>query len=100
MRQKLVSKHMTQSSLDISNTDISKYPLISKNIVWTQFLFQFALQPFYLIILISQSKFSGTKKFDFDISVVPELLIYQSQIFWSQKIYFEVLRVECISECT
>ena len=28
-----------QSSLDISNTDISKYPLISKNIVWTDFLF-------------------------------------------------------------
>ena len=28
-------------TLVISNTDISKYPLISKNIVWTHFLFFF-----------------------------------------------------------
>ena len=27
------------SALNITNTDVSKYPLISKNIVWTHFLF-------------------------------------------------------------
>ena len=34
-----------QSTLYISNIDISKYPLISNDIVWTTFLFLFTFQP-------------------------------------------------------
>ena len=30
-----------KSSLDILNTDVSKFTLISKNIVWTHFIFLF-----------------------------------------------------------
>ena len=33
-----------QTTLNISNTDISKHSIISKNIVWTHFLFLFAFQ--------------------------------------------------------
>ena len=40
---------LLQSTLDISNTDISKYPLISKNIVWITFLYLFIFQ-----IILSQ----------------------------------------------
>ena len=32
------------STLDFSSTDISRYPLISKNIVWSQFQFFFRIQ--------------------------------------------------------
>ena len=41
----------------------------------------------YLKLLISQSKFSGTRKFTFEISVGLDIL---KQIFWDQKIYFEI----------
>ena len=51
------------STLDISNTDISKYRLISKNIEWTRFLLLINFNSGYLKLLISQSKFSGTRKF-------------------------------------
>ena len=34
-----------EATLNISNTDTSKYPLTSKNIVWTYFPFPFAFQP-------------------------------------------------------
>ena len=46
-----------------SKTDISKYPIKSKNIVWTHLLFYFHFSCYYLKLLTSQSKFSGTRKF-------------------------------------
>ena len=52
-----------QSSLDISNTDISKFPLKSKNVVLTIFYFQLNFKFMYVTLLISHSKFSGTRKF-------------------------------------
>ena len=54
---------LTKSALAISITDISKYPLISENIVWTNFLFFLHFNSFHLKLLVSQSKFSGTRKF-------------------------------------
>ena len=56
-----------RSILDISNNGISKYPLISKNIDLTYFLFLFISQ-----LLLSQTT---------DMS---------KQIFCDQKIYFEI----------
>ena len=53
------------SSLDMSNTDISQYLLISKNVVLTNFLVTF-------LPLVSQTT---------DISM---------EIFWDQKIYLEI----------
>ena len=53
-----------------SNTDIPKYPLISKNIVWTHFLFALTFH-----LLLSQT--TGISKL----------------IFWYQKIYFEISAV-------
>ena len=69
-----------QSNLDCSNTDVSKYHK-SKNIVWTHSLFYLHSNSCSLKLLISQSKFSGTRKFtlryhkfvmsvDFEISIV------------------------------
>ena len=42
-----VPSQMLLSNLLISNTDISKDPLKSKNIVWTYFLFFFTFQPLF-----------------------------------------------------
>ena len=52
-----------QSTLGISNTDISKYRFISDNIIWMYFLLLFSFQLLLSQLLISQSKFSGTRKF-------------------------------------
>ena len=57
------------STLDVSNPDISKYPLVSQTIVRTHFLFLLGLNSLYIKLLISQSKFSETIKFT-QISVV------------------------------
>ena len=51
------------SQLLISNTDISKKSLKSKNIVSTYFLFYSNFNFFVLKLLMSQRKFSGTRKF-------------------------------------
>ena len=53
----------------ILKTDISIYPFISENIIWTYFLFLLQFQPRYLKLLITPSKFSGTRKITL-ISVV------------------------------
>ena len=47
----------------ISNSGILKCPVISKNIFWTHLLFSLTFQPCYLKLLVSQSKFSETRKF-------------------------------------
>ena len=54
---------MVQSTLNISNTDISKYPLISKYTVQISY-FNYFLNSCYLKLLISRNKFSGTRKFN------------------------------------
>ena len=56
-------EHSIQSTLVISNTGISKYSLLSKNTVYTDFLFYIHFNFCYLKLLISQSKFSGSRKF-------------------------------------
>ena len=60
-------EHNIQSALLISNTGISKYSLLSKNTVYTTFLFLYTFQ-----LLLSKTT---------DIS---------KEIFWFQKIYFEI----------
>ena len=52
-----------QSTLNISDTDISSYPFISKNTIWTYFLFHLHFNFRDFKLLISQSKFSGARKF-------------------------------------
>ena len=61
--KKKKKKKTKQSTLDISNTDISKYPLISKNIVWTHFQFLLYFNFFDLKLPVSRSKFSGNRIF-------------------------------------
>ena len=51
------------SAHDILSTGISKYPLISKKEFRNILYFYFHFNSFYLKLLISQSKFSGPRKF-------------------------------------
>ena len=60
------SLKLQNSQLEISqNTDISNYFLITMNIVWniSYFSLHVSFQTCYLKLVISQSKFSGTRKF-------------------------------------
>ena len=79
-----------QSTLGSSNTDISKYRFISDNIIWMYFLLLFSFQLLLPQLLISQSKFSGTRKFtlrfqkfgmnfDFEISRADCTVLYSIQ---------------------
>ena len=52
-----------ESTLDDSNTDISKYPLISKTIVRTHFLFFITFQFLCSSTTDISSQFSGARKF-------------------------------------
>ena len=54
-----------QSTVDVSNTNISNYSLISKNMVETYFLFLFVFQ-----LLLSQTTDISVQKFYFEISAV------------------------------
>ena len=69
---------------DFSNTDISKYPLISKNIVQTELQFYLHFNSCYLKLLLSQSKFSAIRKFT---------LRYQ---WFGKNFNFEITRVGSI----
>ena len=52
-----------QSTFDISNSVISKCPVISNNIVQTELLFLYSFQLLFLKPLISQSQFPWARKF-------------------------------------
>ena len=58
-------RNYVQSILDISNFDISRYHPVGKKVVLIETFpyFYFHFNSFYLKLLISQSKFSGTRKF-------------------------------------
>ena len=68
----MVPKELTviQLALGTSNNGTSNYPLVSKNIDWTNFLYYLHFISGYHKLLISQSKFPETRKFYFEISVV------------------------------
>ena len=55
---------MVQSTLNISNTDTSKHSLISKKTVWNIFYDSLIFSSGYRKLLLSQSKCSGSRKFN------------------------------------
>ena len=57
-----ILKHI-RVSLSISYTDFPKYPLSSKEICGSHFLFFFSFNLGYLKLLVPQTKFSATRKF-------------------------------------
>ena len=52
---------------DISNTDISKYPLMSMNIALTNFIFFLHFESYEIKLLISEIKFFWDKNIFFEI---------------------------------
>ena len=48
-----LAKMNIQATLNISNTDISKYPPVLKNMIVTNLIFLFILPSFYLKLLIT-----------------------------------------------
>ena len=69
-------KERGQLPFVVLNTDISKYPLMSKNIVWTSFLFSF--------------------KFQLQPSQLRVQKIYSEILVVWVNFDFEILRVDCI----
>ena len=70
---------MVQSTFVTSNTDISKYPLIPKNKIWTHFPFDF--NSFNLKLLLS-----GTRKFPLKFGMnfnfeIPYFFHYRTEFF-------------------
>ena len=73
-----------QSALGISNTDISKYPLISWNIVWTVFLFVFNIS----MPVVSNTEIS---------KLIFRKFIFRYQLFGLQLINdFEISPTDCL----
>ena len=63
LAMRLHKKTAVLLSLVISNTDISMYSLISKNLSVKHLLFSVLFNLFYLKLLMPQGKFSVTRKF-------------------------------------
>ena len=105
--------HNIQMTLIIWNTDISKYPFILQNIVWTHFLFYCNFQLllsqtkdiskliFFEISVFEMSLNSEISRVDYDVSIKIKKTILNSQRSACYPLYyhqsFQLLRKEFAS---